>query len=192
MNDDPKNEGFWGPLGGYTDPASLPAGESDADVVVAKVTKLFELGAAAGAMDLVSEGPLSKSMLKSSEVYLLHSTDKLYVWVGKDAELETKRRATQAAVDYIKKVGKEDRKERRNEVNEDAIMEMNCLALLCFRLCLPSSHSSTAILPVLHLSVIRSILCTTLLSHTLPSPTLSYYYLPSLSSISFTLLSFCF
>ena len=111
MNDDPKNEGFWGPLGGYTDPATLPAGESDADVVVTKVTKLFQLGAAAGAMDLVSEGPLAKSMLKSTAVYLLHSTDKLYVWVGKDAELETKRRATQAAVDYIKKVCREDRKE---------------------------------------------------------------------------------
>jgi Gelsolin repeat len=106
MNDDPKNEGFWGLLGGYTDPATLPAGESDADVKVTKVTKLFQLGAEADAdaMALVSEGPLSKSMLKSAEVYLLHSTDKLYVWVGKDAELETKRRATQAAVDYIKKV----------------------------------------------------------------------------------------
>ena len=113
MNDDPKNEGFWGPLGGYTDPATLPSGESDADVVVTKVTKLFQLGAEAGAdaMDLVSEGPLAKSMLKSTAVYLLHSTDKLYVWVGKDAELETKRRATQAAVDYIKKVCREDRNE---------------------------------------------------------------------------------
>jgi Gelsolin repeat len=110
MNDDPKNEGFWGPLGGYTDPATLPPGESDADVVVTKVTKLFLLGAAAGAMDLVSEGPLAKSMLKSTAVYLLHSTDKLYVWVGKDAELEIKRRATQAAVDYIKKVCREGRK----------------------------------------------------------------------------------
>ena len=107
MNDDPKNEGFWGPLGGYIDPITLPAGESDADVVVTKVTKLFQLGAATGAMDLVSEGPLSKSLLKSQAVYLLHNTDKLYVWVGKNAELETKRRATQAAVDYIKKVCRE-------------------------------------------------------------------------------------
>ena len=104
MNDDPKNEGFWGPLGGYKDPATLPAGEADSDVVVQKVTKLFQLGADAGALESVSEGPLSKSMLKSAQVYLLHNTDKLYVWVGKDAELETKRRATQAAVDYIKKV----------------------------------------------------------------------------------------
>ena len=115
MNDDPKNEGFWGPLGGYTDPATLPAGESDADVKVTKVTKLYQLeteaDADADAIDLVSEGPLSKSMLKSTAVYLLHSTDKLYVWVGKDAELETKRRATQAAVDYIKKVCREGRNE---------------------------------------------------------------------------------
>ena len=104
MNDDPKNDGFWAPLGGYKDPATLPVGESDTDVVVTKVTKLFALGAAAGALESVSEGPLAKSMLKSNQVYLLHNTDKLYVWVGKDAELETKRRATQAAVDYIKKV----------------------------------------------------------------------------------------
>jgi hypothetical protein len=129
MNDDPKNEGFWGPLGGYTDPATLPAGDSDADVVVKKVTKLFQLGAEADA-DLVSEGPLSKSMLKSTEVYLLHSTDKLYVWVGKDAELETKRRATQAAVEYIKKVCREDKKEGRYDVIEDAMMKMDFCTLL--------------------------------------------------------------
>jgi Gelsolin repeat len=129
MNDDPKNEGFWGPLGGYTDPATLPAGDSDADVVVKKVTKLFQLGAEADA-DLVSEGPLSKSMLKSTEVYLLHSTDKLYVWVGKDAELETKRRATQAAVDYIKKVRREEKKEGRYDVIEDAMMKMDFCTLL--------------------------------------------------------------
>ena len=115
MNDDPKNDGFWAPLGGYVDPATLPVGESDSDVVVQKVTKLFQLGAAAGALESVSEGPLSKSMLKSTQVYLLHNTDKLYLWVGKDADLETKRRATQAAVDYIKKV--RWCREKRNELS---------------------------------------------------------------------------
>jgi hypothetical protein len=44
-------------------------------------------------------------MLASDSVYLVHATEKLSIWVGKTAPLDTKKNAMNMAVDYIAKVG---------------------------------------------------------------------------------------
>jgi Gelsolin repeat len=99
--DDPKNAEFWAALGGYVDPSTLPAGEPDTEVVQKKVSKLLKM---TGSLEVVSEGPLAKSMLASDSVYLVHATEKLSIWVGKTAPLDTKKNAMNMAVDYIAKV----------------------------------------------------------------------------------------
>jgi Gelsolin repeat len=100
--DDPKNAEFWAALGGYVDPSTLPAGEPDTEVAQKKVSKLLKM---TGSLEVVSEGPLAKSMLASDSVYLVHATEKLSIWVGKTAPLDTKKNAMNMAVDYIAKVG---------------------------------------------------------------------------------------
>jgi Gelsolin repeat len=99
--DDPKNAEFWAALGGYVDPSTLPAGEPDTEVAQKKVSKLLKM---TGSLEVVSEGPLAKSMLASDSVYLVHATEKLSIWVGKTAPLDTKKNAMNMAVDYIAKV----------------------------------------------------------------------------------------
>ena len=102
MADDPKNADFWAALGGYVDPSTLPAGEPDTEVAQKKVSKLLKMTAS---LDVVSEGPLARSMLASDSVYLVHATEKLSIWVGKTAPMDTKKNAMSMAVDYISKVG---------------------------------------------------------------------------------------
>ena len=40
----------------------------------------------------------------SENVYLLHSTEKICLWIGKLAKMEAKKHAMHTAVEYIKKV----------------------------------------------------------------------------------------
>ena len=40
----------------------------------------------------------------SENVYLLHSTEKICLWIGKHAKMEAKKHAMNTAVAYIKKV----------------------------------------------------------------------------------------
>ena len=49
----PKNPEFWGPLGGYQDPATLAQGEPDSDAPAVKVSKLFKLADAGDSVELV-------------------------------------------------------------------------------------------------------------------------------------------
>ena len=53
VEDDPKNPEFWGPLGGYQDPATLAQGEPDSDAPAVKVSKLFKLADAGDSVELV-------------------------------------------------------------------------------------------------------------------------------------------
>ena len=57
------------------------------------------------------DGPLKKNLLVSENVYLLHSTDKICLWIGKHAKMEAKKHAMHTAVEYIKKVGIEKGKQ---------------------------------------------------------------------------------
>lgn len=102
MSDDPKNADFWAALGGYVDPASMPVGEPDTEVAQKKVSKLLKM--TENQLESVSEGPLTKSMLVSDAVYLVHATEKLSIWVGKEASLDIKKNAMHMSVDYIAKV----------------------------------------------------------------------------------------
>ena len=50
------------------------------------------------------DGPLKKSMMVGENVYLLHSTERISLWVGQKAKIESKRAAMNCAVSYLKTV----------------------------------------------------------------------------------------
>lgn len=106
VHEDPTNEGFWGPLGGFKDPSSLPEGEPDDEVDMTVKRKLFHISDESGAIEFrdvtPADGKLSKSLLKGDDVFLLHGQNgKIFIWVGKGANLNEKKEATARAIKYV-------------------------------------------------------------------------------------------
>ena len=112
LAEDPRNEAFWEALGGYVDPASLPEGESD-DIVDKTITrKLFQITDASGTLEFLPIAPIKgdhhfeKSQLDGNDVFLLQSVhNKLFLWIGKGANLNEKKEATARAVQYLRDHG---------------------------------------------------------------------------------------
>jgi len=98
VNDDPSCPEFWELLGGFVNPASLAEGESD-DVVPAKPpAKVISLAS----NSVISSGDkLVKSMLESTDVYVVYSSGNVFVWVGKHANFELKKQAMHRATDFL-------------------------------------------------------------------------------------------
>jgi len=108
MVDDPKNSAFWNFFGGYRDLNTLPEGESD-DIVALhavqrKLYRISDENSASGVQFLPvasASGKLTRDMLHSGDVFMVHGDGKVYLWVGKQASLNEKKEATKRAVSYI-------------------------------------------------------------------------------------------
>uniref|UniRef100_A0A8C7JYN8 Gelsolin n=1 Tax=Oncorhynchus kisutch TaxID=8019 RepID=A0A8C7JYN8_ONCKI len=95
------------------DKSDLPEGSSDdikADASNRKMAKLYKVSNGSGdmAMSMVAaENPFSQSALESSDCFILdHGSDgKIFVWKGKEANLEERKAAMKAADEFIKKMG---------------------------------------------------------------------------------------
>uniref|UniRef100_A0A8C5AEU0 Gelsolin n=1 Tax=Gadus morhua TaxID=8049 RepID=A0A8C5AEU0_GADMO len=91
----------------------LPEGSSDdikADASNRKMAKLYKVSNSGGDMAIAlvaAENPFSQSALESSDCFILDhgSNGKIFVWKGKDANLEERKAAMKAADDFIKKMG---------------------------------------------------------------------------------------
>ncbi|CAL8317875.1 unnamed protein product [Lota lota] len=91
----------------------LPEGAADdikADASNRKMAKLYKVSNSSGDMAIAlvaAENPFSQSALESSDCFILdHGSDgKIFVWKGKDANLEERKAAMKAADDFIKKMG---------------------------------------------------------------------------------------
>jgi len=112
MSDHPEEPGFWEPLGGFTDPHSLPEGEPDADVDVTLSRKLFQISDESGSLQFIEvpsakAGCYNKSQLDTNDVFLLQSShgNKVYLWIGRKSTLNEKKESTLRAVQYIKEQG---------------------------------------------------------------------------------------
>jgi len=111
LHEDPTDADFWTELGGYLDPETLPEGDCDSVVDSKVVRKLFQISDESGSLlfDEISpssKGQFNKSQLDSSDVFLLHSSSgKIYLWVGRGANLNEKKQATVYAVHYVKQHG---------------------------------------------------------------------------------------
>uniref|UniRef100_A0A674ACB8 Gelsolin n=1 Tax=Salmo trutta TaxID=8032 RepID=A0A674ACB8_SALTR len=95
------------------DKPDFPEGSSDdikADASNRKMAKLYKVSNASGdmAMSMVAaENTFSQSALESSDCFILdHGSDgKIFIWKGKEANLEERKAAMKAADEFIKKMG---------------------------------------------------------------------------------------
>ncbi|KAM6985207.1 gelsolin a isoform 1-T1 [Aplochiton taeniatus] len=91
----------------------LPEGASDdvkADASNRKMAKLYKVSNAGGEMTIAlvaAENPFSQSTLESSDCFILDhgSNGKIFVWKGKDANMEERKASMKAADEFIKKMG---------------------------------------------------------------------------------------
>uniref|UniRef100_H2MAA6 Gelsolin n=2 Tax=Oryzias latipes TaxID=8090 RepID=H2MAA6_ORYLA len=91
----------------------LPAGASDdihADVSNRKSAKLYKVSNASGGMTIAlvaAENPFAQSALESGDCFILDygSDGKIFVWKGKDANMDERKAALKAADEFIKKMG---------------------------------------------------------------------------------------
>uniref|UniRef100_A0AAY4C6W7 Gelsolin n=1 Tax=Denticeps clupeoides TaxID=299321 RepID=A0AAY4C6W7_9TELE len=92
---------------------NLPEGASDdgkADASNRMLAKLYKVSDASGEMAIAmvaAENPFSQSALVSSDCFILdHGSDgKIFVWKGKDANMDERKAAMKAANEFIKKMG---------------------------------------------------------------------------------------
>nr|XP_061836872.1 gelsolin-like isoform X2 [Nerophis lumbriciformis] len=91
----------------------LPVGASDdikADASNRKRAKLYKVSNASGSMTIAlvaEENPFAQSALDSGDCFILdHGSDgKIYLWKGKDANMDERKAAIRAADEFIKKMG---------------------------------------------------------------------------------------
>uniref|UniRef100_A0A8C7ZJ44 Gelsolin n=1 Tax=Oryzias sinensis TaxID=183150 RepID=A0A8C7ZJ44_9TELE len=91
----------------------LPAGASDdiqADVSNRKSAKLYKVSNASGGMTIAlvaAENPFAQSALDSGDCFILDygSDGKIFVWKGKDANMDERKAALKTADEFIKKMG---------------------------------------------------------------------------------------
>ncbi|XP_036443817.1 gelsolin a isoform X2 [Colossoma macropomum] len=91
----------------------LPEGADDdlkADASNRKLAKLYKVSDASGTMTMAlvaDENPFSQSALESTDCFILdHGSDgKIFVWKGKDANIDERKAAMKAADEFIKKMG---------------------------------------------------------------------------------------
>ena len=100
---------FWETLGGSVDVDSLPAGPAD-DAEVAHTDPLaFKISDASGsaeftaltADDVIVNHKLNKAILDPNDVFLIVTSEGLYIWVGKGSTVQEKKEATNHAVKYL-------------------------------------------------------------------------------------------
>ncbi|CAI9543799.1 unnamed protein product [Staurois parvus] len=91
----------------------LPEGPSDdvkADVTNRKLAKLYKVSNSGGAMSVslvADENPFTQAALNSDDCFILdHGSDgKIFVWKGKNANLEERKMALKTATEFISKMG---------------------------------------------------------------------------------------
>ena len=105
IDDDPKNERFWDALGGYVDPKAVSPGISETEEAKF-LNKLFCIDTIDSEVKFTevdtNGGVLSRGMLQSGAMFLVHSVDALYIWVGGKASPAEKKEAMPFAVKYLK------------------------------------------------------------------------------------------
>lgn len=110
LQDDPQNKGFWDALGGFI----TVSREGDRDDAVSnaqtKVKKsLVQVSDASGSIAFTDVpmvgGKITRSMLVTSDVFILNCSIKVYIWVGHGSTANEKKEATAGAVKFLKDSG---------------------------------------------------------------------------------------
>ena len=96
---------FWEGIGGK---GAVKAAVSDDVVETKSAPKLIKVSDASGSLvkTEIASGTLSKSMLETSDVYLLDVGSEVSVWIGKGATAEEKKGGMKIATDYCHEGGR--------------------------------------------------------------------------------------
>lgn len=103
MDEDPRCAEFWAALGGYieiTDP-----GPPDDDVSH-MAPKMFKISDATGSVTFepvtLADGKLKRSQLDTNDVFLVDVGSKIYLWIGRGANLVEKKESMPRAAAYLR------------------------------------------------------------------------------------------
>lgn len=96
---------FWKLLGGEGPVKSAEEGGDDNEAEKGDVKRLFRLSDSSGKMsfnEVASGAKCKKSLLDSSDVFILDTGAEVFAWIGKGASVDEKSKALGFAQDYLK------------------------------------------------------------------------------------------
>ncbi|OQR93077.1 villin-like protein [Achlya hypogyna] len=105
LDDEPKSEGFWKPLGGYIAVTKEGLDDEAADKSARSSIKLIRLSDASSTLKTTdvtpADGVLTKTLLGSDDVYIVDAGNALHVWIGKGASPEERKNGMIYATKYL-------------------------------------------------------------------------------------------
>ena len=97
---------FWTALGGQGPVA--PATDDAAATAEMGIAKLLKVSDATGAMSTaeVASGELKREMLDTKDVFIMDNVAEVFVWIGKEASPEERKKGMSVASDYCEQAGR--------------------------------------------------------------------------------------
>jgi len=106
LEDGDKLPDFWKLLGGFGTVKTAEEGGSDDEAEKdISIKKLFQLSDASGQMvfkEVANGKNCKKSLLDPNDVFILDTGAEVFVWIGKGASVQEKKKSMQFAQDYLK------------------------------------------------------------------------------------------
>jgi len=95
-----ESDEFWAALGGRGPIA--PATDDSAPTIAKGALKLIKVSDASGSLvkEVVAEDKLEKKMLTSEDVYIMDNVAEVYVWIGKGASAEERKKGMEIGSNY--------------------------------------------------------------------------------------------
>lgn len=102
---------FWKALGGK--PAAIKSaaeGGADDEAFKAQTLALFRVSDASGSMEVkeVARGTIKQEMLDTNDVFVLDSGNSIFVWIGKGATADEKKKGMEVGVKFLKEQNRPD------------------------------------------------------------------------------------
>jgi len=120
---------FWESLGGKATVKAATSDDYTSDELSKSTPKLIQVSDASGSMltTQVAEGALKKSMLSTSDVYLLDIGSEIFCWVGKGASADERKAGMTNAMEYVSQSGrpKNTKVTKLMESGESAVFKSN-------------------------------------------------------------------
>ncbi len=125
LDEDPQNELFWGKLGGFINVTNAGAPDENTDKIQPLLFCVSDNGGAGVQFTPVElpSGKLQKSLLQTSDVFIVDNGAKLFVWVGRGASPAEKREAMMRASAYLGGRAASTQVERVAEGSETALFK---------------------------------------------------------------------
>lgn len=105
VDEEPQNTAFWGLLGGYKDVTRVGESDDEHERIARKNTTVLHVSDSTSALRVEdvtpANGVLTKSLLKTEDVFIVDVGDVVFVWVGKHASDAERKNAMTCATKYL-------------------------------------------------------------------------------------------